>query len=247
MRRYNRLALATGGALLLTLALAPLAYAEHGSGGSGSGSDSHDRKSATTEAAKTDSSEHATEVENEQETEHHQELQTQLEQARQKVETAKQQAEQHREQAKADSTKKLDDAKLRICKNHEKTINNVMVRIGKRGDNQIALIDSVSQRVQSFYADKKLSAADYDVLLAKVNAAKATAQAAADALSTAKADFACDGTDPVGSASSFKDLMQARNDAIKAYRDAVKDLAKAVKTAAQAAAKASTTNTEDKQ
>jgi|GEM_PF-1872267 len=159
----------------------------------------------------------------------------QLDSARERLEKAKTEAQQRRKEAVAKGGMKLDAAKLKVCQNREARIGTIMERIGKRGDNNIALISTISDRVQAYVTAQKLTVDNYAALVTAVNAAKTTAQGAADAADAARPNFACNGPDPAGAATSFKDLVQARNDAMKAYRDSVKALVKAVKTAAQAA------------
>jgi hypothetical protein len=156
-----------------------------------------------------------------------------INEAKDKVERAAGQAAQQRRLAQDMFGATLTEAEQRVCSRRQTVINNVMDRIGKRGDRHVELIDRISERTQAFYKDKGLAVNSYDALLANVVTAKATADTAAQAVTDARADFACTGNDPIGSADSFKSQMYARSDAVKAYRDAVKALVLAVKAAAQ--------------
>ncbi len=106
-----------------------------------------------------------------------------------------------------------------------------MTRIGDRGQKQIELVNTIATRVEAYKVDKQLTVAGYDALLAEVNARKAAAVTVVDAAKAAKVEFKCDGTDPKGAASTFKDGLKLQNEAIKAYRDAVKNMLVAVKQA----------------
>lgn len=156
--------------------------------------------------------------------------------ARQKVAQAQAEAEKRRTEALQKGGEKLTTARKRACDKRETTITNLMKRINNRGGNHVQLITTVSQRVQAFYTQQGLTVENYDVLLSAVASAKANAEAAKAAVDSAQQQFDCDGTDPTGTAASFKQLTQARNEATKAYRDAVKQLIDAVKAAAQAKA-----------
>lgn len=143
------------------------------------------------------------------------------EEAKKRVEAAKQRAEER--------SGKLADTKLRICKNRESNVNNLMDRITTRGEKQLELIDKIVERTQKYKTDKNLTVANYDTLLAAANAKKVAAQAAAEAVEAGKVAFKCDGTDPKGNAAVFKQLMQGQVEAIKAYRSSAIELLKAVK------------------
>lgn len=134
--------------------------------------------------------------------------------------------------------KKLDAEKKKVCENHVSTINRVMTAMNTRRQNAFDRITKVSEAVQAFYVKKNLTVANYDDLVAQVNAAKSVAQTATDA-QTAIPSLNCDGDHPRADVADFKEKRSASIDAIKAYRDAVKALVKAVKEAASAAAQTS--------
>ncbi|MCA9335206.1 hypothetical protein KC953_03625, partial [Candidatus Saccharibacteria bacterium] len=95
-------------------------------------------------------------------------------------------------------------------------------------------ISNVISAVEEFYQSKNLSVADYDTLVAEVNAAKTLAQdAVASQLAVPELD--CDGDHPRADVENFKEKRDASIDAMKAYRDAVKKLVDAVKAAAESA------------
>jgi hypothetical protein len=129
------------------------------------------------------------------------------------------------------ATSKLEAAKLKVCEKREEKIKNIMSRIVDRGEKQLELFTKISDRVQAFYEDKELSVANYDDLVVEVEAKKADAQAALDAIDDTTVEFACVGTDPKGAAESFKEALKSKIAALKAYKTAVKDLLVAVKTA----------------
>lgn len=124
---------------------------------------------------------------------------------------------------------RLTEAKLKVCKNREKTITNIMARIADRGEKQIDLFGKIADRTEAFYTDKGKTLSTYDALVADVAAKKADAQAAINATKATSVEFKCDGTDPKGVASSFKDQMKAQDTALKAYKTSVKNLIVGVK------------------
>ncbi len=138
---------------------------------------------------------------------------------------------EHKEQLK----ERLDDAHRKLCEAREKNIQNTMSRLSNRGQKQIDLYSGIATRVENFYTAKKLSISNYDALVADVNAKKAAAQSAVEAVKSATPNFHCDKDDPKGVAGDFKAKVNARNAALKAYRESVRNLIKAVKAAAEAA------------
>jgi hypothetical protein len=128
-----------------------------------------------------------------------------------------------------DHSSKLAADKLKFCQQREKTIDNILNRAAKRGDNQIKVFNSIAEKTEAFYAKSGKSLSNYDQLVSDVNAKKAAAQAAVSAVDSSSANFKCDGTDPKGAASAFKDKVKAEIAALKAYKTAVKNLIVGVK------------------
>ena len=145
--------------------------------------------------------------------------------AQQRQLVAQQTAADNREAAQT----KLADAKLKACQNREKAINNILARIASRGQKQLDLFSTIATRVETFYTDKGKVLSNYDALVADVNAKAAAAQTAVDAVKAASVTFKCDGTDPKGTAQSFKDSLKAEIAALKDYKSAVKNLIVGVK------------------
>ncbi len=140
---------------------------------------------------------------------------------------------------------KLADAKLKACQRREAAIDNIMARIADRGERQINVFNKIADHTQTFYVSKDKPLSNYDALVADVNAKKAAAQAAVDAVKSSSTSFKCDGTDPRGAASSFKASLKTETSALKAYKTAVKNLIAGVKSV-QGAASSSDKSTSDK-
>ena len=142
-----------------------------------------------------------------------------------KMETAQATAADKKEAAQT----KLADAKLKACQNREKAVTNIMSRIGDRGQKQLDLFGTIAERTEKFYADKGKTLSNYDELVAEVAAKKTDAQTAVDATKATVTEFKCDGTDPKGAVSSFKESLKSQTEALKAYKTAVKNLIVGVK------------------
>lgn len=146
------------------------------------------------------------------------------------VEAKKTEMEAKREENKA----KLEDKKLEICKKRESAINKSMQNISDRRNKQLEFLNKVSERTQTFYSDKQLSLANYDALVADVNAKKAAAEQAIDTLKASTVEFKCDGSDPKGLGEAHKAARQPVIDALKDYKQSVKNLITGVKSVAPA-------------
>lgn len=124
---------------------------------------------------------------------------------------------------------RLADAKLKACQNRERVINNIMARIADRGSKQLGVFDKITERTEAFYTSKGKALSNYDALVADVNAKRATAQSAVDALKASSVTFKCDGTNPKGAVQSFKDNLKTEIKALKDYKVAIKNLIVGVK------------------
>lgn len=129
----------------------------------------------------------------------------------------------------AEANIRLKEDKLKLCQGREAHIDNIMDRIGSRGQVRYNVITAAAERTEKFYTDKGKVLSNYDQLVAAVTAKKVAAQAAIDAAKASKTDFKCDGSDPKGAAASFKTKVQAMDSALKDYRTAVKNLIVGVK------------------
>jgi len=146
---------------------------------------------------------------------------------------ARQLAEQKQKMtdAKNAAQTRLTDTKLKACQNREKAITNIMSRLADRGQKQLDLFSSIADKTEAFYAAKGRSVTTYDALIVDLTAKKADAQAAVDTIKSTNTTFKCDGTDPKGMVSSFKDSLRAEIAALKEYKTAVKHLIVGVKSA----------------
>lgn len=142
-----------------------------------------------------------------------------------KIEAATAAAKEHREAI----GEKLTAKKLKACENRQASINNRTARISDRGTKHLALFTSIAERAEAFYAKKGKVLANYDALVAEVEAKKAAAQTAVDTIATSKATFTCEGNDPKLAVADFKANLTLRNTALKEYRTAVKNLIVGIK------------------
>ncbi len=143
--------------------------------------------------------------------------------------------------AKANGQAHLAAAQLKACQNREKAITNIMSRVSDRGQKQLDLFTSIATKTETFYTDKGKTLSNYDALVSDVTAKQATAQTAVTAVTTDSTTFNCDGTDPKGVATTFKDALKSEITALKDYKTSVKNLIVGVKSV-----QGTTTSTENK-
>ncbi|KKS13791.1 MAG: hypothetical protein UU67_C0016G0004 [Candidatus Daviesbacteria bacterium GW2011_GWB1_41_5] len=128
---------------------------------------------------------------------------------------------------------RLIDAKLRACQTREDAIKKRASRLTQLATNMEGKFDKHAQRVEEYYTSKVVpsgkAVANYDSLVADIDAKKA---AVAAALTTAQNDannFSCTGDDPKGQLTQFRKDMQAVKKPLKNYRTSIKNLIVAVR------------------
>lgn len=127
---------------------------------------------------------------------------------------------------------RLSEAKLKICKRHEASINNVISRVSDRDQKRQNLFNATVEKIQAFYTNKNLSIANYDVLLSDLESKKLQSRLTIDAMNNTKVTFECNNNDPKGIVSSFKNNHSATAVELNNYKESVKAFLKVVKTAA---------------
>lgn len=143
----------------------------------------------------------------------------------------REEAQSNGEERREAAMERLEAGKLKACQNREKAIQNIMSRIADRSTKQLAVFTTIAERTQAFYDEKGNEIANYDALVAEVDAKKASAESAVETIQSSGTAFSCDGDNPKAVAASFKDSLQARNVALNEYKTAIKDLIVGVKSA----------------
>lgn len=157
----------------------------------------------------------------------------------------KQEIQELRQQRQQERQQRLEENKLRVCEQRKSKIQAIMNRSVTRAERQLGLFTKISDRVKAFYEDKGYNVANYDDLVAAVEAAKANAEANLETLKDLDS-FDCDSEDPKGNVEAFKLAIHSINQDLKDYRTSVKNLIVGVKSAQSTAAKDETEDsTED--
>lgn len=162
-------------------------------------------------------------------------INSRAQEARQKLderrEEQKQKLTEKKEEKKEAAKTRLEETKLKVCQNRQKSITNIMSRIGDRGQKQLDLFSTITERAEKFYADKGYNVENYEQLVADVAAKKAAAEAALQSLSSMSSTFDCEGDDPRAAIEAYHESRKAKIQALKEYKTAVKNLIVGIKSA----------------
>lgn len=124
----------------------------------------------------------------------------------------------------------LTQAHLRACQNREKAVNNTTNRIITRGEKQLELFSTIAQRVETFKTTKNVTVANYDQLVATIQADHTKVANDLAAMKTHRT-LDCTSSDPKGMVTAFQGDLKTEISDMKTYRTDVKNLTVAVKTA----------------
>lgn len=147
--------------------------------------------------------------------------------------TTQQGANERKEQAKIKTEQqqqRLTAAKQRVCEQREAKINAIMDRRTAQAQKHLEVFNKIYARTTAFYESKGNVAANYDSLIALVDAANVKAEASIAALK-ATPDFSCDDQSPKEVTDAYKTAYKAMREDVKAFKAALKDLIVAVKRA----------------
>jgi hypothetical protein len=175
-----------------------------------------------------------TETENEAETDHQttQAINDKMEKAKETMQAKREKAKEH-----------LDAARLKVCQNREKEITTKMTTLTTRGTDHLNVFTKIADRVEAFYKTKGKTVANYDSLVADVNAKKAAVETAIASAKASGTTFSCTDPNPGMAAQQFKDSHAAVVKALQDYRTAIKNLIVAVRSAQSDATSSTTTDT----
>lgn len=152
------------------------------------------------------------------------------EELRKKLEAERKAAVEKRQDLKAAAKGRLDEAKKRVCEKRVVQIKRTVGQAAQQGEKHLAVFDTISDRVQQFYLDKKLNVTNYDALVKEVEAKRANVVALI--AKTKDLKFECTDENATGKAEALKNTINALHAALKEYRTSIKNLIVAVKTAA---------------
>ena len=133
----------------------------------------------------------------------------------------------------AQAEPRLTEAKLRACQAREDTIKKRATRLIQLATNMEGKFDKHAQRVEEYYTSKVVpsdkTVANYESLVADIDAKKAAVGVALSIAQNDANNFNCTGDDPKGQLTQFRKDMQAVKKALKDYRTSIKNLIVAVR------------------
>lgn len=142
---------------------------------------------------------------------------------------------------KEHKNEQTDQERTKRCDAKKVGIENEFTKIASKEQSLHDKITDVYTKVTAFKTSKNLTVANYDTLVAAVDAAQTTSTASVAAVKADIPTIDCTKPDVATDIATFKAAAtQARTD-LKAYRSAVQSLLQAVKQAAAAAAGTGTT------
>ena len=127
---------------------------------------------------------------------------------------------------------RLTEVKLKLCQAKENAIKKRTGQLTKLAATMQEKFDAIAGRVEEYYTSKVVpsgkTVANYDSLVADIQAKKGAVQTALTTAQNNAGTFACDGNDPKGQLSQFREDMRAVKSALKDYRTSIKNLIVAV-------------------
>jgi hypothetical protein len=139
-------------------------------------------------------------------------------------------------EAQADLAQKKAEFKIHTeaerqtaCEARKTNLTNRMANAVSQAQKHKAVFDKIYTRVKTFHDTKQLNVADYDALVAKVDAAQADATASITALQQLDVSVDCTSQTVADSVSTFQQAVKNTRDSLKAYRASITDLITALK------------------
>lgn len=128
---------------------------------------------------------------------------------------------------------RLTEAKLKVCQNREKAIQQRSNQLAKMAKNMLTTFEKIANRVEQYYTSKVVpsgkTVSNYDALMAEIASKKEVVQTALNKVTTGAEAFSCTSDDPKGQLTQFRTDMQAVKQGLKDYRTAIKNLIVAIR------------------
>ena len=122
---------------------------------------------------------------------------------------------------------KLTTTQTQTCQNHFSEISTILGRVNTRTSNQINLLSSTANNVESFYAKQNRTISNYQQLTAAVSSEEATAQKGYSAMK-ADSNFSCSSSNPKGTIITYQGDLKAEINNLQNLKTSVTNLINAV-------------------
>lgn len=139
--------------------------------------------------------------------------------------------EELKQKRTADREEKMQALRKDRCEKHKAHLDKIIGNVEARSQHVYDRITKISELIKKFYVKKELEVAEYDTLMAEVNAKKALAKEQLDIL-LANNGIDCDAESPRAMVKELRDARKDKIEAMKAYRQSVLKLLQAVRQAA---------------
>lgn len=163
------------------------------------------------------------------------EAHTRTEQQVEKPKAELRQKAQQQRQKLQDTRRKVKEgveaAKLKRCERRQKAVDNRGGKIQTATSKHSRTLDTTFEKIQHFVNSQKVEVANYQVLIANVNNAKAAATLATAALADSAPVLDCHKDDNTADVGVFGQNVKAAVQTLKDYRGSLHELVKAVKAA----------------
>ncbi len=123
---------------------------------------------------------------------------------------------------------RMEAGQLRACQNREAAMRRIIARMSARAERHLGVFDTIAERVKNFYVERDRTLANYDALVAEVDAKRVVAVAAVEAMQVFEG-FDCDGEAPKAMVDFFRQGHRDVIEALQGYRMAIKNLIVGVK------------------
>jgi hypothetical protein len=150
------------------------------------------------------------------------------------VEREAEKRELMKEKAKEFAAKREEARKEQMqakCEQHQANLDKLVKTIQARSQRAYDRITKISELIKKFYVKKELNVAEYDTLIADVEAKRVAAKTNLDTL-LANSGIDCDAESPRTMVKEFRSERKEKIEAMKAYRESVRKLLQAVRQAA---------------
>lgn len=130
---------------------------------------------------------------------------------------------------------RLTDAKLKACQAKEDSLTKRSTQLKNLATNMQEKFDKTAEKIKEYYTSKVLpsgkTVSNYDSLVADIQSKKEAVKTAVDKSIIDINGFTCDGEDPKGQMTLFRDDMKSVKSALQDYRTSIKNLIVAVRSA----------------
>lgn len=126
---------------------------------------------------------------------------------------------------------RLNSKQLAKCEEQQDAHKATLNEITSRGQSQLQMLNTISERAQSFYREQGYQVSTYPTILKETEERRLAVEAAVKHTTDLAQTWTCDG-DPFASITAVKDAKRAELHTLKDYKTSINNLISVVKSAA---------------